>query len=160
MSVTAIVTSIEDLTEIHHEMLDNSNQKTEALKLGNTDDLQRVLVKERKLARKLEQAEQRRQTIVNEWFASHAVNEEATLTYLLDTLSGHEKMLVEQSSVELIEKMSALKQQEQLNMALLQQSMQYVQLSLDMIQPSISTMNYGHKADASVNDRSVFDSKA
>ena len=63
-------------------------------------------------------------------------------------------------TIELTKAITQLKQQEQLNQALIQQSMQFVQLSLDILNPTIQTMNYGKNREDAGSKRSVFDSKA
>ena len=80
---------------------------------------------------------------------------------MLDRLSNeNEKLSLEKVTAKLTECIVKIKQQEQLNEALLKQSMQFVQLSLDMLNPSIKNMNYNQKQSQVMAERSVFDSKA
>lgn len=67
---------------------------------------------------------------------------------------------LEKTAVALTNVITRLKEQKQLNQALIQQSMQFVELSLDMLSPSIRNMNYGEKKSSGPKGRSVFDSKA
>lgn len=55
--------------------------------------------------------------------------------------------------------LSDLKQQEALNAELIQQSMQFIHLSLNTLEPSIQSMNYGNQRQEAPK-RSLFDSKA
>ncbi|MUV39055.1 hypothetical protein JNUCC1_02927 [Lentibacillus sp. JNUCC-1] len=161
MSIEMVVASIEGLTQLHDKLLETSQEKTDALKQDDTERLQSLLGTERKLTRKLEKKEEERQNAVEAWFADHRYEEDSTLTNMLNHLEGSEdQQTVEQAAANLIDKLTALKEQEQLNMALVEQSMQFVQMSLDMMQPSIKNMNYGQQFKTPINDRSVFDSKA
>jgi flagellar biosynthesis/type III secretory pathway chaperone len=162
MSVQAIIEKLDKLTTIHEQLLAVSHEKTAVVKEGNVEKLQSVLIKERKLVQQLDQAEEKRQQEVVLWFSNHgAPTEEVTVTNILNHLASEaEKKAIENSVVRLTEVIVKLKQQEQLNMALIQQSMQFVQLSIDLLSPSLKNMNYGKDNDKPAINRSVFDSKA
>ncbi|WP_255247360.1 flagellar protein FlgN [Paucisalibacillus globulus] len=162
MSVQSIIEKLDNLTKIHHQLIVLSEEKTAVVKKGNVEQLQTILVKERKMVQQLEQAEENRQKEVNAWFANHGnTSEDATVTNLLNQLNDDsEKKKIEESAVKLTESIVKLKQQEQLNMALIQQSMQFVQLSIDLMSPSLKNMNYGKDNQPPAVNRSVFDSKA
>lgn len=162
MSVQLIIEKLDELTGIHQQLIVLSKEKTVTVKEGNVEKLQAILVKERKIVRQLEQAEENRQKEVESWFSAIGnTKEEATITNLLSQLvEEEEKRLLEASAVRLTEAVVTLKQQEQLNIALIQQSMQFVQLSLDLLSPSLTNMNYGKEQKHPPINRSVFDSKA
>ncbi|OZU88801.1 flagellar protein FlgN [Virgibacillus indicus] len=164
MSVQTIIKSLEKLVNLHMELLEISLEKTKIVKDGSIDNLQAVLLKERKTVRAVEQAEAKRQTEVEEWFARKRLpTGDATITNMLELVTEEqEKTTLGKITIKLTETITKLKQQEQLNHALINQSMQFVQLSLDMMNPSIKNMNYGNKkgSEPETNKRSVFDSKA
>ncbi|MEN2768732.1 flagellar protein FlgN [Ornithinibacillus xuwenensis] len=163
MSLNVIIEKLEKLTSIHQQLLELSFEKTTVVKEGAVDKLQAILIKERKFVQQLEQAEDNRKKEVDAWFLEHNLKlDEATITNMINHLDASEKKELEESAVRLSEVILKLKQQEQLNMALIQQSMQFVQLSIDLMSPSLKNMNYGNKADKdqSTINRSVFDSKA
>lgn len=162
MSVQPILESLEKLIDLHKSLLDISKQKTFVVKEGSVDKLQPLLVKERKYVQALEQNERKRQIKVESWISQHDLSaENATITGILGSLSDEKvKEELETQTVILTNTITQLKQQEQLNKALIQQSMQFVELSLDMMKPSIRNMNYGGKKSSDSTDRSVFDSKA
>ncbi|MYL40234.1 flagellar protein FlgN [Virgibacillus massiliensis] len=151
------------LVTLHQELIAISNQKTEAVKSGNLEKLQQVLVNERKQIRKIEKAEEGRQLVVADWFESQRLNIEPTITRLVEAINCDEtRKELTAATNQLTEAITTLKQQEQLNMALINQSMQFIQLSMDLLNPSLSQMNYGGSATESTGSikRSVFDSKA
>jgi len=162
LSIQPIVNLLEKLIQEHEELLKLSKQKTDEIKEGQTDKLQATLIKERKVIQSIERTEEKRMEEVNKWFTDQGLPlENATITEMLNKLSNeNEKKSLEKVTVNLTELIVKIKQQEQLNEALLKQSMQFVQLSLDMLHPSIENMNYNQKQSQVTTERSVFDSKA
>ncbi|MFD1849024.1 flagellar protein FlgN [Oceanobacillus bengalensis] len=163
MSVLPIIQSLEQLVLMHEELLNVSKEKTEVIKEGSVEKLQAILAKERKQIRKVEQVEDKRRVIVEEWFTSRNLSlEDMTISRILDGLEEEaDKETIAAVTTKLTEVITALKQQEQLNQTLLNQSMQFVQLSLDVLQPSITKLNYGKQKNESERaSRSIFDSQA
>lgn len=162
MSIKAINESLQVLTKIHEELLKVSKQKTDIIKEGSTEKIQAILVEERKYIKVLEQAEQNREEKVEKWYIDKQLPlENMTITNMLEILTDkQEQQELEHMTVQLTKTITKLKQQEQLNQALIQQSMQFVQLSLDMLNPTIQNMNYGKSQETGESKRSVFDSKA
>lgn len=162
MSIQHIIQSMKELYNRHEQLLDLSKQKTELVKQGDMEQLQKLLVKERKSIRLAEQAESKRIESVQAWLENNKLPlDDITVTNLLAHVEEkQEKQELEQAAINLAEVMMKLKQQEKLNQDLIQQSMQFVQFSLNLLQPSIENMNYGNKDGAPSVKRSVFDSKA
>lgn len=166
MSIEHILQSLSVLTDVHNELHDISKQKTEVLTNGATENLQSILIEEQTLIRKLEQAEKKREALVNEWFMQHDYElEERTITNILNLLSEKEdKVRLERAAINLTKAITQLRDSEQLNSALLQQSMHFIQASLNMLQPTIQSVNYDRekktKQDSQFNERSMFDSRA
>jgi flagellar biosynthesis/type III secretory pathway chaperone len=163
MSIQAIIRSLEELIRSHEDLLDISEQKTALIKDGSTEELQPLLVKERKEIRLLEQAEEKRQSGVEAWFLERQAgqDQDATLTNLLEIIADEtEQKKLEDTTIKLTEIITKLKQQEELNQSLLNQSMQFVQLTMGMMNPSMKEINYGkQKQTTSTMNRSVFDSQ-
>lgn len=162
MSIQQIIGIIKDLGKDHENMLDLSKQKTEYVKKGDMKKLQSLLLEERNRLRLVEQKEKKRIEAVEAWFHNHRLEtDERTVTNILERLENKQnKKELEQASIQLAETIVKLKQQEKLNHDLIEQSMQFVQLSMNLLQPSIENMNYGNKENAGSVKRSVFDSKA
>lgn len=163
LSVETILEKLQNLVNIHEELVAISKQKTEVVKEGSVENLQALLVKERKQIRALEKEEKSRQEAVETWlFKNELPSSDVTITRMLETVSDQkEKQELEQATITLTKIITELKQQEQLNLSLINQSMQFVQLSIDTLQPSITNINYGNKQqDAGAMNRSLFDSQA
>lgn len=148
---------------LHRELLDASLRKTEILKEGDVDEMQKVFAVERKLLRKIEQAEQTRMEIVSHLTETLGLDEEPTITKILEHVTDEtERNSLADVTIELTETITELKAQEKLNLELLNQSMQFVQMSLDLLNPSLKNLNYSAKNQETKesSNRSIFDSKA
>lgn len=162
MTLQTIIKSMEKLVMLHDSLLSISEQKTIAIKKGDMEKLQPLLVKERKHVQALEQVETARFKDVEEWFKTNNLQpDDQTITAMIEHLedSDQQRALANVTTV-LTNSVTNLKRQEQLNQALIQQSLQFVELSLDMMNPSINKLNYGNKKETETTNRSVFDSKA
>ncbi len=150
---TAQMTSLlERLFKSHTDLLALGERKTEVLKLGDMKALDVLLKEEDLQVKKLQVIEKERLTK----FAN------VTLGDVLEQAEEPEKerLLVLQNR--LIEMYEALKSRNQLNQELLEQSLQYVNMSLSMVQPQFEPDLYSkHNADEyPINNMSLFDSKA
>jgi len=165
LSIQPIIRSLDTLINVHKELIYLSQEKTEVLKKGSAEELQKVLIQEQKFIHKLDQAESKREKAVKTWFTQKQLNgEEETITHMLSLLTNdQEKHQLETSAIALTKSMTQLKENEQLNEALVQQSMQFIQMSLNVLQPSMQNMNYERPQQtrtSQVIEQSVFDSKA
>lgn len=162
MSAQHIIESLVKLVTAHQTMLDFSKEKTELLKEGAVEKLQAFLLKERKQIRILEKAENNRQEITKKWFEECGVSlEDITITKLLEVVENEEERgKLAQVATTLTNLITQLKQQEELNQLLLKQSAQFVQMSMALMNPQLSNMNYGNpkKGQRQMN-RSLFDSE-
>jgi len=148
---------------LHEELLDASNEKTEQIKQGNMEELTKLLMEERKLIQTIEQLETERQKQVENVFSHFGIEtSNQTVSELVTYIENEsEKNLLDEVVAALVRVMAELKRVEQLNNSLIQQSMQFVHLSLDMLQPSAQSINYTDKNEKQETvKQSVFDSKA
>ncbi|ENH98391.1 hypothetical protein J416_00349 [Gracilibacillus halophilus YIM-C55.5] len=163
MSVQTIISHLSKLIDLHHSLLKVSKKKTEVLKEGKIDDLQALLTQEQKHVQAVNQIEQKRIEAVEDWANANKLNPaDITVSVIIEQYTeGNDKETLEKNTVELAEILMELRRQEDLNKQLTEQSLQFVQLSLDMIQPRIENFNYGNQQHQSTAPkRSVFDSKA
>lgn len=143
-------------------MLKLSKEKTELIKEGAVEKLQAFLLKERKQIRLLEQAENNRLEITKNWFREHGIShEDITISKLLEVVKEEkEQEKLAQVTTTLTNMITQLKQQEDLNQALLKQSAQFVQMSMALLNPQLSNINYGNtKKEQPQMNRSLFDSE-
>jgi len=166
LSVESILQSLKELTNVHKQLCNVSQQKTEALKKGSSEKLQDILREEQTYIRKLEQVENNRERIVEQWFENNqSTEQERTITKILNLLTDeNEKRRLEVATIDLTKEITRLRDLEQLNAALIQQSMHFIQTSLNMLKPTLQSLNYDRQQTKNdqkrYNDRSMFDSKA
>lgn len=161
MSVRSVTQTLTELQSIHEELIHVSKQKTNIIKEGSVTKLQQLLRKERHYLKLLENAETKRQNEVEKWFLQQPSLLDKTITTMLPLITDegdHENL--EKMTIALTKSITRLKQQEQLNQELIEQSMQFVQISLDLMSPTIESLNYSNKQNQKQQRRSVFDSKA
>lgn len=162
MASHAIIITLRTLIELYTHLLQVSKQKTEAIKAYQLEPLEKLLVTERKLIQQIEKAESKRYQVVKAWFDSNeSPGTERTITVMLAKLADDSiKKELERLSTQLRDLLTELKKQEALNQQLLEQSLQFVHLSLNMMNPSMEQINYGRNDTSPLPKRSVFDSKA
>ncbi|MFC4403528.1 flagellar protein FlgN [Gracilibacillus xinjiangensis] len=164
MSVQLIIQLLEKMTKLHASLLDISKQKTELLKEGKIDALRALMNKEQKHVQAINQTEQKRIDAVADWANANRLDPGISVSEIIEEhATGDEQKALEDVTLRLAELLMELRRQEDLNRQLTAQSLQFVQLSLDMVQPSLKNYNYGNKTNQSQpqrSKRSVFDSKA
>jgi flagellar biosynthesis/type III secretory pathway chaperone len=150
---TAQMTSLlERLLKSHEELLTLGERKTDVLKLGDMKTLDVLLKEEDFQVKKLHMIEKERLLK----FAN------VTLGDVLEQAELDEKENLKHLQEKLITAYEALKSRNQLNQELLEQSLQYVNMSLSMFQPENEPATYKNpKANPyNTNSTSLFDSKA
>lgn len=159
--IESIISDMKRLVKLHKSLLHVSRKKTEALKTNDTGNLQQLGQEERRHIQALEKVEKGRRDNVRTWYDQEGIqNPDPTMSDMLEQLEGesHEKLNAEYEALILV--LADLKNQERLNAELTQQSLQFINLSLDLLQPSLSNMNYGGEEGSEKPKRSVFDSRA
>ncbi|UOR11670.1 flagellar protein FlgN [Halobacillus amylolyticus] len=161
VNIDSIIDQMERLRQLHDSLLALSSKKTEALKSNDTEALQGILAQERKHVQAINGLEKKRMAVVAEWaVASGFMNEAPTVSEILAAVEGVERERLQEAYDSFIIVLADLKQQEVLNAELTKQSLQFINVSLDLLQPSLNQMNYGKPAGTVEQKRSVFDSKA
>lgn len=120
-------------------------------------------MEEKKLIQMLEKTEEKRLHIMAPFFEKHHIkSDERTVTTLLTLLKDDQsKIIIEENLTELTDLIIELKHQEQLNAQLIQYSLQFIQLSIGMMNPTMQNINYSKQQDKNGRpDKSMFDSKA
>ena len=154
---------MEKLVGIHQMFNEFSKEKTTSVTKGDISQLKSIMQKEAVQLKKLEGLEQERQRLVRFFMQGKGlVTEGGTLTEILAHVSDGEKEKLLSLQKSLVEQIEKLKQQNELNQQLLQDSLRFVNLSLDVLQPEPETGNYGrpNKEQDEPQGRSMFDSKA
>lgn len=154
---------MEKLVQTHCQFNELAQEKSEALTKGDISHLRTLLQKESALLKQLQQQEQERLRLVRMFMNGKGlVTEGGTISELLPHIcEEEEKQLVSLQQV-LLKEIEKLKIQNELNQKLIQDSLRFVNLSLDVLQPEVDTGNYGrtNQEDDEPHGRSLFDSRA
>lgn len=163
ISIQPIIDIMNELTEAHKQLLNLCERKLSYIKSNDMEELSKILTIERTYIQKTDQLETKRQKVIEDFISKHNIPVvEKTASQLLQHLTNiDEKVILEKQIVKLIEVIVQLRSTEQLNEELLQQSMEFVQTSLDLFDPTMKNYNYNNRlSEQSSKNRSIFDSRA
>lgn len=166
MSAEKVITNMKTLVGVHETLNEQAKEKTEHLVNGDMKALEGLMKKEEAATTKLEELERLRSQLVNDFLAEKGiVAEEPTMTDLLKFVDDEEKEQLMKVQKHLLEEIMDLKQQNSLNQELIKQSLQYVNVSLNLLDPKDELPNYkrplqNQAKSETQNVRSLFDSKA
>ena len=159
----ALLNTMTTLIDLHESLLSVSEEKTTRLKENKINDFNHLLKIEQKHVQALEKIEKQRLKEASDLAVSLGLNDNAPVTEIIDHLPNEsDKEVLEEKATTLLAYVVDIKQQEDLNRQLLKQSLQFVQLQMDVMQPSVESLTYGNKnaKEDPATKRSVFDSKA
>lgn len=152
---------LDKLITLQKSLLHVSNRKMEALKENDIDEINRLLKEELSHIRAMESLNARREELQEE-ISSAYQTPVTTFSELLavESLPGREEL--REKHVEITASTLHLKKQNELNQDLLNQSLQFVNLSLDLVMGQQETGNYSQDPDdiQSMRTHSFFNSKA
>lgn len=156
MTFTELVSLLEKQVKLHKSLYQLALKKTEALKKQDIDALTALMNDEQKHIFAIQQLENNRLHFMRQ----HGLAE-ATMTSCIELAEEPERSQL----VELYDELSCIianiKQANDVNRQLTEQSLQFVYLTLDMMMPQTQPMNY-NKTNTYEEplDRSMFESKA
>lgn len=162
MSAEQIQASLEKLVELHKSLNELALKKTEIVKQGDTEALNRLLMDEQKHIKAIEATEKERQTAVTAFLENEGQEAEpSTITRVIELLSPTDAEALNRLKEELILEAETLKEQNYLNQQLVYQSLQFVNVTLDMLLPQNKQFNYDKPAKPKQQgSNSMFDSRA
>lgn len=157
VSAQTIITELEKLIKLHNSLNQLANKKTTIIKEGKTDALTALLVDEQKHIKVITQTEKEREKAVLAFMSGRS----ATLDEVIEVADTAEADILRHLKEELLNEIMKLKGQNELNQELLITSLQFVNLSLDLLRPQDRNYNYGQNNQEPQNKGiSMFDSKA
>lgn len=159
MSFTNIIEPLEKLLKLQKSLLTVALQKTEIVKKGDLTAMQQILKDEQAHLSAIRSLENQVLSI------SKSTSQKAhpTLTDIIESADGQSKVELLRLQAEFSELVTTLSERNKLNQNLLEQSLQFINLSLDLLVPSIDSYNYGNQNLANEYEhpnRSIFNSKA
>ncbi|MFC0559283.1 flagellar protein FlgN [Halalkalibacter alkalisediminis] len=164
MSIKAITQLLERLIEVHEHLLELATKKVEPIKKGDMKVLEAIVREESKLAHKLQTTEMLRSKIVRTFLLEQGEAKEAvTMSDVKRFATAEEKLQLEQLQRKLVDDVQKLKTQNELNQELIEESLRFVNLSLDLMLPHKEDVSYNPRSqddEPYENNHSLFDSKA
>lgn len=142
-----------------------AKQKTEIIKKGDINSLQNLLKEENKHIQAIQRLEMGLKNETTLFLQKNRIEmEQPSLSAAIEIANELEKEALLQGKQELENNIKELSIQNQLNQQLLEQSLQFVNISLDLLQPDIDSYNYDRSENGAQENRqqsrSLFDSKA
>lgn len=168
MSVSNIISTLEKLEKMHKSLLELANNKTELIKANDMEQINDMLKMEQAHIAAIEILEQQRQEMVTDYLQAKGIafTDIPTVAQVIDATEGTEKVALQEVRERLVALLSDLKRQNDLNQKLVFQSLQFVNLTLDMVRPQpqqASTFNYSGlevRGESTVGKKSYYDSQA
>ncbi|WP_394188503.1 flagellar protein FlgN [Paenisporosarcina quisquiliarum] len=166
MSIQTIIQTLDNLEKLHKSLLELAYKKTEFIKTGDMDSLDQLLKDEQAHVAAISQLELQRQTVVTDYLRAKGIAPSDTPTVMevmeaAESPSDQEQLKISRNRLLLT--VDQLKFQNDLNQKLTYQSLQFVNLTLDMLKPHPEQINYSRteaKGDNVNKDKIYFDSQA
>jgi len=154
MSITTILASLDSLEKLHRSLLRLAYDKTGLIKNGDMDKLDQLLKDEQAHLAAIVQMDNQRQLTVSHYLTDQgrSASLNPTVTDLLDVVPEAYRKSLEEAKDRLLHAIHDLKWQNDLNQKLTYQSLQFVNLSLDMARPRLEAVNY---SKPEINGRNV-----
>nr|WP_175476070.1 flagellar protein FlgN [Evansella caseinilytica] len=155
-----------EITEVHEAIYAAAVRKQEGIVTGEMSKLEEVLKEESALIQQLRKLENTRQHLVQRYVEEKGLEtENITMEKLLPFFPEAEQEELYDRQQQLLQIIGKLKEQNELNQQLLEDSLSFVTMSLDAFTPQNEFNNYRHPSGKQEDDfepggRSLFDTKA
>ncbi|CAM3556383.1 hypothetical protein GCM10009865_11110 [Aeromicrobium ponti] len=159
MSAEALITSMEKLLKLHKSLYELAVKKTDIIKNGDMDALNQMLKDEQAHIAAIDRMETERQK------AAQIITtgmDSPTVSDCMTVLSQAERLKLEAITNEMTGLVFELKEQNYLNQQLVHHSLQFVNVSMNLLRPQQESMNYGppaKKKPSEKNTPGIFNSK-
>ena len=167
MELSTIIETLEKLEKMHRSLYELSSKKTDLVKSNKIEELDYILKTEQAHVAAIETLEKQRQVQVKQYLTNKGFSYTGTPTVAHLIEAAHEEPLLaelKELRERLMQVIEALKGQNDLNQKLVFQSLQFVNLSLNMMRPQQQEqVNYSDKevlGQNTVGKKSYFDSQA
>lgn len=162
MSAEALIANLTKLYQLHENLLKLAVRKTDVLKKGDVDSLQDIMRDEQKFTTAITMMEQERQTAARSFLKQNG-NGQITISDCIEAAAPEAAETLRAIQEQMVTVIDKLQEQNELNKQLIYQSLQFVNMNLDLLQPDNETATYGrpdHNRNQMKPGKSFFDSKA
>lgn len=158
MSAEALITALKKLQSLHESLYQLALKKTEILKKNEVDALQQLLKEEQQHIHAINVIEKERQQAAQQFLGRET---SVTISDCIDAAAPDMAASLSHLKESIVAAVAQLQEQNELNQTLVFQSLQYINLSLDLLRPSDDKATYS-KPDQQPQKAAVkglFDSK-
>jgi|SRR5690554_3238122 flagellar biosynthesis/type III secretory pathway chaperone len=166
MSVQPIISILEKIEKMQKSLLEHSYKKTELVKKNDMAELDQMLKIEQSHIAAIEMLEKQRQEVVSHYLRSKGrdISGIPTVGEVIEiTENEEERKQLEELRKRLIQLVDELKNRNELNQKLIYSSLQFVNMSLEVLRPQPEQVNYSNKevrGEQVLPKKSFFDSQA
>ncbi|MEK4749043.1 hypothetical protein CHH57_10945 [Niallia circulans] len=160
MQTEKIEASLKDILSLHEDLLQLSFEKKDILIKGDTDQLRVITGKEQKYIKAIQKKDQELQLNCNNFLGN--VSTQTTLNDVIKMVDDQTKEILMEIKQKLVEVLGLIKTQNDTNQQLINQSLQFIEVSLDLLKPDIDTYNYNRSETKNPYQKegfSIFESK-
>ncbi|QKS72359.1 flagellar protein FlgN [Paenalkalicoccus suaedae] len=159
------VTVFQAFVVVHQRLNEQAAEKAQIIKNGDIKALDELIKKETPLIHQLRKLENTRQQLVSNWLNERGIiADDVTMQTIIPTFSDETQKKLNRLQEQLVVEITTLKEQNEVNRSLLEDSLKFVNLSLDTFQPQNQFNDYSNGQagddDGPETGRSLFDSKA
>ncbi|MBU8771527.1 flagellar protein FlgN [Cytobacillus oceanisediminis] len=144
MSAEALTATMEKLLKLNKSLYELAVKKTDIIKTGDMDGLNQMLKDEQAHIAAIGRLENEREKAAN---LIAPMLESPTISDCLNILTQPDRLKLEAITKELSELVYELKEQNFLNQQLVHHSLQFVNVSMNLLRPQPESMNYGPPAN-------------
>lgn len=158
MSAESLTAAMEKLLKLHKSLYELAVKKTDIIKTGDMDALNQMLKDEQTHIAAIGRLENEREKAAK---SIAPMLESPTVSDCLNILTQPDRFKLEVITKELAELVYELKEQNFLNQQLVHHSLQFVNVSMNLLRPQPETMNYGPpaKKNSEKMNPGIFNSK-
>ncbi|MER2060741.1 MAG: flagellar protein FlgN [Niallia sp.] len=152
MSATLLMQTLDKLVKLHESLHEVAKKKTEIIKVGDMEALQQIMKDEQAHIMSIQKLEEARITISKRIVANVP---DPSVMDCVKHLDSQDAVNVLEIANHLKEIIMNLKEINSLNQQLLQQSMQFVNISLDLFKPTQKSINYGKPSGNNIRTNTI-----
>lgn len=141
---TEIITAMKQLITLNKSLAEIARKKTEIIKVGDIEQFQDLQKNEQKHILAIQKVNRNREQAVTELLPN---NESPTITDCLPHLNETNRGKLVKLKDDLVNILGELQQQNDLNQQLIAQSLDFINVNVQMLLPQQQQMNYGPQTD-------------
>lgn len=147
---------------VYKEMLEVTNKKTEVITAGHVKDLDKITQLENTIIINIGKLEDKREKVVENIRKQLGLQEELNMTNIMEHLDKQAANDIEIIKSQLLDTLNKLKEKNQLNNVLIQDSLEFINLNIELLTSTSEQGTYNNKTgkEKSSQNVSFFDAKA